>query len=161
MSASIESVSLLGTVCRYLDQDDWNYRLAEGRPGIWTGVTGQNASFRIFIVADDQKSVVLIYSHVDARVPEDRRVAVAEFLTRANWGHVLGNFEMDFADGEVRYRTAIDIEGGALAERMFRNLLAANVQTADRYYPGFMRVMYGEMTPAEAIDRIERPQGTH
>jgi len=35
---------------------------------------------------------------------------VNEFLTRANYGLNIGNFEMDFQDGEIRFKTAIDVE---------------------------------------------------
>lgn len=48
-------------------------------------------------------------------VPEDRRLALAEFLTRANYGLFIGNFEMDWQDGEVRYKTSIDVAGDRLS----------------------------------------------
>jgi hypothetical protein len=48
---------------------------------------------------------------------------VAEFLTRANSGMVIGNFELDFADGEIRYKTSIDVEGDKLSYAIIKRLV--------------------------------------
>ena len=40
--------------------------------------------------------------------------AIAEFLTRTNYSMIIGNFELDFADGEIRYKTSIDVQGDFL-----------------------------------------------
>ena len=37
------------------------------------------------------------------RGAEIKRQDIAEYLTRANYGMVMGNFEMDYSDGEIRY----------------------------------------------------------
>ena len=55
-------------------------------------------------------AVYLLRGHAHAR-PEEMRVPMAEFLTRANYGLRIGNFEMDFEDGEVRYKSSVDFEG--------------------------------------------------
>jgi len=47
-------------------------------------------------------------------VISSKRGAVAEFINRANYGIIIGNFEMDFADGEIRYKTSIDVQGDKL-----------------------------------------------
>lgn len=80
---------------------------------------------------------------------------MAEYLTRANYGLVLGNFEMDFRDGEVRYKTSIDVEGAEIVPGLIRNLVYANVITMDRYLPGLLSVIYGNLTPHEAITQVE------
>lgn len=43
--------------------------------------------------------------------PENKRLAVAEILTRANLGMIIGNLELAFVDREIRYKTSIDVEG--------------------------------------------------
>ena len=62
---------------------------------------------------------------------------------------------MDFSDGEVRYKTSIDVEGGELTFKMWKSLVYANVLTMDRYFPGIMSVVYGGTSPEEAITEIE------
>jgi hypothetical protein len=80
---------------------------------------------------------------------------VADFLTRANYGLIVGNFEMDLNDGEVRYKTSIDVEGDELTPALLRNLAYTNVKTMDRYLPGLMSVMYGALTSEQAIHMVE------
>ncbi|MBC7340390.1 MAG: YbjN domain-containing protein [Firmicutes bacterium] len=97
----------------------------------------------------------MFYSVCPVNVPEGKRLAVAEYLTRANYGLVIGNFEMDFRDGEVRYKTSIDVEGAEIAPALVRNLVYANVITMDRYLPGLLGVIYGNLTPEQAIAQVE------
>ena len=68
---------------------------------------------------------------------------------------MIGNFEMDYNDGEVRYKTSIDVEGGELSPKMIENMMQANLMTMDRYFPGLMSVLYGGRDPAESIAEIE------
>ncbi len=80
---------------------------------------------------------------------------MAEFLTRANYGLVIGNFEMDFGDGEVRYKTSIDVEGDRLTSALIKQMVYINVLMMDRYLPGIMKVAFGNADPARAIAEIE------
>lgn len=82
---------------------------------------------------------------------------VAEYLTRANYGLPLGNFEMDFSDGEVRFKTSLDVEGEEymLTPAMIKSLVYSNVLTMDRYLAGMMAVIYGDASPEQEIAKAE------
>jgi hypothetical protein len=101
--------------------------------------------------ADDQ---VIVHSAFNPPVPEERRDAVALFLTRANYGILIGNFEIDLDDGELRYKTSIDVHGSELTEALLDNIVVANVAMFDRYVPGIEAVVRG-MDPVDAISAIE------
>ena len=74
---------------------------------------------------------------------------------RANHQMRLGNFEMDFEDGEVRFKTSLDTDGADLTPAMVRNLIAPNVLAMDRYVPGIALVLNEEETPGEAVRLVE------
>ena len=116
---------------------------------------GDNGTWRFYVEAHEATRTVICYSILDTRIPKDRRPAVAEFLTRANYGLILGNFEMDFADGETRYKTSITVEEDRLTAALLRPLTGANTFTFDRYLPGIMRVAFGDKNPEDAIRDIE------
>ena len=78
-------------------------------------------------------------------------------MARINYGLNIGNFELDMNDGEIRYKTSIDVEGGELSTRMVETLIAVNISTTDRYFSAFTDVLYAGMSPLEAVGRIERP----
>ena len=74
---------------------------------------------------------------------------------RINYGLTIGTFEMDFSDGEIRYRTGVDVTGGELAPEMLGSLIAATVGTVDRYHPAIMSFLWNDMTPEDAVAMIE------
>ncbi len=55
------------------------------------------------------------------KAPEEKRLAIAEFVARANDGLRIGNFELDFGDGEVRYKRSAWI-GENLSPNPFASL---------------------------------------
>jgi hypothetical protein len=79
---------------------------------------------------------------------------MAEFITRANYGMRIGNFEMDYGDGELRYKAAFDFEGIEVCNKLFETSIYPTVHMMDRYLPGIMAVLSGQ-APAEAIAKIE------
>lgn len=106
-------------------------------------------------IGDDQSEQLMFYSVWSERVPEARRRDVMEFVTRANYGLPVGNFEMDLDDGEVRVKTAIDVDGIELTPQLCGNLVDANLAVMDRYFDGLDRVINAQATPAAAIEHVE------
>ena len=103
------------------------------------------------------QSIVVFYVASPVRVPPERRLAVAEYLTRANYGLVMGNFEMDMNDGEVRFRVSLDYE--ALAElppKQIENVVQPAIFLTDLYLPGLQAVVSEGADPAEALARVEK-----
>ena len=146
---------LLAIVESFLQSDDWNYTRLEDTTILSMGFRGNNGTWTCYARTREQEERFLFYSILSTNVPEHMRMAAAEYLTRANYGMLMGNFEMDFSDGEVRYKTSIDVEGGTLTHKMIENMIYVNVLTMDRYLPGLNRVVYGNTSPAQAIAEIE------
>ncbi len=143
------------TVKLFFEDDDWHYdEVLEGKV-LAVAYGGTNGSFTCLAQSREDIEQFLFYCLLPTKVPTDRRDAVARFLTMANYGMRIGNFEMDYADGEVRFKTSLDVEGDRLAAELVRNMVYAAVMTMDRYQPGIMLVVYGNVAPNEAIDRIE------
>jgi hypothetical protein len=84
---------------------------------------------------------------------------MSEFLTRANYGLILGNFEMDFTDGEVRYKTSIYIGETELDFPVIKKMVYLNLSTIDDYFPAMMKVIYGGISAEQAINEIEEDKG--
>lgn len=115
--------NIFDTVLQFFQEDNWNFRQIEGKPILQMGFSGANGSWMCFAQAQDDNQRFIFYSVMESKVPANKRQTVAEYLTRANYGLVLGNFEMDFSDGEVRYKTSIDVEGGQLVPQMVRSVV--------------------------------------
>ena len=150
---------LFEAVVDYLTEDDWKFHVVKDDTALTLSFRGEAGSWQCFATIDEEKQWFTFYSILPSNVPEEKRVEIAEFVTRANYGLVIGNFEMDYGDGEVRYKTSIDVEGGELSPKMIENLMRANLMTMDRYFAGIMGVLYGDRDPAEAIAEMEEDGG--
>lgn len=142
----------------FLKEDTWNYTLEEkeGHNAIFFSYSGKNGTLKTHIFLREEIEVACVYSKLEVTVPEDKRLKVGEFLSRANYGLLVGNFEIDFRDGEVRYKASADFEGTTTSSTSYRNLLHANLSTADRYYPALMKMIWSDELSAEAaIEMIE------
>ena len=150
-----DSDSIFQTMVQFFEEDDWSYHQLEGETILRLGFTGDNGSWRCYAEAKEERRQFVFYSVLDTRVSEEKRPAMAEFLTRANYGMIIGNFEMDYSDGEVRYKTSIDVDNDRLTIALVRTLVYMNVLLTDKYFPGIMKVIYADASPAEQIEEIE------
>mmetsp|Transcript_48127 Transcript_48127/g.145362 ORF Transcript_48127/g.145362 Transcript_48127/m.145362 type:complete len:105 (+) Transcript_48127:552-866(+) len=91
-------------------------------------VTGRQANYNIIFDARETSQQLLLYACIANRVPEDRRVAMAQFVARANFGLVIGNFELDMTDGETRFKVTIDVEEGQLSCKWCRTCTRTHLQ---------------------------------
>lgn len=91
------------------------------------------------------------------KIPAKQRPAVAEYLTRANYNLRLGNFEMDYSDGEFCFKTSVPLRSVEPNMELVRDLAFANFAMMDRYLPGLMGVAFGRLSPRAAIRNAERP----
>ena len=131
----VDAGPVLEAVADFLIEDDWNFHQLEGKAILSMGFKGENGSWRCYAQAKEEQERFIYYSVMESNVPPEKRQAIAEFITRANYGMIIGNFEMDFSDGEVRYKTSIDVEGGELTSPMIKSLIYANVLMMNKYLP--------------------------
>jgi len=146
---------ILSIVYGMLKEADYKFYADPDRDIFRMTTTCRNASYNVVFDIKEDKEQLFVYVCCSNRVPEDRRLQVAEFITRSNFGMAMGNFEMDMNDGEMRYKVSIDVEDGELSCKMVQNMLAASIQTMERYFPGLMAVCYGGQDAAVAVAAIE------
>jgi hypothetical protein len=114
-----------------------NGSAAAGEPA---GIASAAQSDRYFI----------FYPVSPENAPEELRAAVAEYLTRVHFGLVVGSFEMDWGDGEVRFKSSLDLRGERLTPALLEGVVQANLAAINRYLPNLLAVARGEMEAAEA-----------
>jgi len=140
----------------YLDSIEWNYE--DKDTYILFGI--HINEIKIECVVDILKDIELLiaYSIIPNRVPEKYKDKIAEFITRANYGLRIGNFEMDYKDGEVRYKTYQNYDNDCINVEVLKHLIHANIKTTEKYYLGFAKIIYAEFSPEEAINFVEKDE---
>ncbi|WP_330486357.1 type III secretion system chaperone family protein [Tumidithrix elongata] len=140
----------------FFEQDEWTIRQIGDQPILQMSFEGNHGKWQCFAHAKEEKEQFLFYSIFLSKVPAEKRQALAEFITRANYGLMMGNFEMDYDDGEIRFKTSIDVENITLTPKIVKQYVYTNVLMMDCYLPGILSVIADEVSPKEAIARIEK-----
>lgn len=128
-------------------------KLTDGR--FTCNFTGKNASYSVYVSFDDDLEYLVVYTNCGVNIPENMRGKAAEFLTRANYGMRIGCFEMDFNDGEVRFRTSINSKDSEITNEIMNRKFYTCIGVMDGYYTGLMKVVFGDADPEDTIDEIE------
>jgi hypothetical protein len=142
-------------IINFFQQDDWPFIQLEGQPVLQMAFQGENGKWTCYANTRVDQEQFVFYSICPVNVPEKKHQAIANFLTRANSGMIIGNFELNSANGEIRYKTSIDVKGSSLTSALIKQMVYANVNMMDSYLPGIMSVIYGNVSPEEAINQIE------
>ena len=132
-----------------------DFPVVEVNPGqvLQTLFNGDSQQFNGYLQVPAGQSQAIFYSLYPTHASGDL-AAINEFLTRANYGLVIGNFELDFDDGSIRYKTSLDGTGRDVTVRDIRNMVEANLYTMNRYATGISAVLDGDEVGA-AILAIE------
>lgn len=144
-------MSLFDILCETLTLDGWEYQYDEKNEIVHLQIAGVNTNFMLVLIVDEEQESILCHVQIKRKTPAHKYLDVCEFMNLANYELANGNFEMDSADGEIRYRTFLDLASAEPTREQIVNLISNGLQSFDMYYPGLMELMYGNLTPEEAI----------
>lgn len=132
-----------GCRCRREEEGGSLYTFAaRGEHGVYPVLVYARAPFLICIASFRQT------------VPDARRLETAEYLHRINYGLLLGNFEMDYDEGEVRFRTSLMAEG-SLTHEVLDRYIQMPAAMLDRYAPGLAAIVADGEIAGEALRRVQ------
>jgi hypothetical protein len=151
-----EYSQIFETIVKFFTEDDWHFSKIKDSSTLRLAFQGENGKFDCYAQVIIKRSQFIFYSVSPIKVPKPKRRGVGEFISRANYSLIIGNFELDFTDGEIRYKTSIDVEGSTLTFPQIKNLVYTNVMMMDRYLPGIIAVINGDASPEAAISLIEK-----
>jgi hypothetical protein len=138
----------------FFDGAGWPYGRVENETALHLEFEGQSGTWTCYAVAREEESQCIFYSVCPVQAG-DRKAEVTEYLTRANFGLVIGNFEMDWDSGAVRYKSSIGLAGEDITAPLVEELVSANLITTERYLPGIAAVAQGSVSPAQALEQAE------
>lgn len=149
------STEIAKAIKNFLDTDDWHYTFDENDGIFKMGVNLKcklgSTDMRVKVGADYFTTYAAVKMNADASC----RTEVAEFITRANYGLRNGNFEMDFRDGELRYKSFNNCDGLIPSRAVIADGIMIPALMIDRYGDGLVAVMFGLQTPEDAVAASE------
>lgn len=145
-----------GNMIEFLLLNDWN---PQKLPDLW-------ACRAEFMGSNETKMACYAEVRLDEKfwffiaapflVPADKRLAVAEFMTQANFNIRIGNFVLNFETGEALFKVGLDFSGTTLDVVHFRNAIHLAAIAMDKYLPGLQWVVSGEKSPEQAVNQIRQ-----
>lgn len=111
----------------------------------------------LFVPDDGQR--VAVYSLILDGIEAADRAGVAELAARANRGLLGGAFEIDLDEGDLRFRSDLDLGAAELDDEqlaaVLTPLLEVNLETVEVYSDAIVSVLTGRSAPAEAVEAAE------
>ena len=161
MGSNAYSMDIVKAIRTILDKDEWHYNFDSDDGVIKFGLKLSTKLKRldyVIRIRDDNYTVYAV-SPLNADESDAEMMArMAEFVCRANYGLKNGNFEFDFRDGEIRYKSHVDCEDMLPGEETIRNSISIPHGMFKRYSPGIVDIVFGDTSAEDAVERCEKPQ---
>lgn len=148
--------NMIELVKNYLEEKKWKYEYKEENHVIITGVKldCNLQSAKILIRFNENGYLTVAVPPLGAK--EEYRPAIAEYITRANYGMTNGNFEMDYNDGEIRFKVYTNYKGlDEISEDIIEESFVTPILMYERYGDGLAALLLGFSDPEIEIGKVE------
>lgn len=147
--------TIFETAVHFFQTQNWTVSQIPDQQVLHFYFEGDNGQWECYAQAREAQGQFIFYSVFPLKAPQAKYQAVVEYITRANYGLIIGNFEFDFSDGEIRYKTSINVDSSNLDVAVISQLIYTNLLNADKYLPGILAILDSEILPEEAIASLE------
>lgn len=142
----------------YLDSQGWHYTVRKDDDGRYVARMGFNVGNRlksidILVIADASAIQSIGVSPINA--DRDDYDMVVEYITRANYGLKVGNFELDHDDGEIRYQTCLTSYAGQPNPENIELIVDMPYHMFKKYGNGLVKALMGVGDPEADIAAAE------
>ena len=143
MSSGTKTNRIKAQVLNFLQRMGWRYHDLDEK-AVFTGLKRKDYSWFFFFICNEERQEMVLIGSQRTVIPEQYRFQVAELLTRANAVLTIGNFILDFENGNYRFQIGLNLEGGTLSNEMLRNSLNIALIRLDGMQPYILRLLSGE-----------------
>ena len=142
----------------FLIADDWNFDFDEEK-GIFRFGVNVNSKLKhvnYFVPVHRDSYTVYAISPIGADSDDPSAIReMAAFLSRANYGLRIGNFELDCNDGEIRFKVFTSCDDIIPSREMVKTSIVIPAMMFERYAPGILSVIFTGESAEDAIKKCE------
>lgn len=132
---------ICSTVASTLDEMELNYR-NDGEVFIFT-IGDDDADFTIRILGDEKNELLTVVGFFPVKVSKMNLDKMYKFINDLNYKTMVGFFTIDSEDGELSFRLANNVDGGAINEDIVKACLLQVFYRLRNSYDDIMKAMYG------------------
>lgn len=141
----------------FFKKNDWKYELKDESVFI-TAINMGNVLGIVRMIIKLRETSYSVFLVLNSKTEEKYYPYVAEFLHRANYGLKNGNFEMDYSDGEITYKTFVNFSNTDVSEEVLEDSIYVGIAMIYKYGNGLLKIMLGEGTPEACIEECEKSE---
>lgn len=149
------SSQIANMLVSHMEDCEYKYEFDRDNGIIRLNFTMKGKINKIRFVIDVREWGFVTYGLIDMGVDEEQRKEVAEFLIRVNYRLSLGCFDMDFSDGEIRYKFYVDCDDCTTSSTVIEDSMNMAIATYEKYGDSLLRVMFGMESAEEAYKAVE------
>lgn len=150
---------ILAAVAAFLKADDWKVQIDEEKNLIKGGVKlkCKLSHADMYVVANNFGYTS--YAVASLKASEDAYAETSKYLHQVNYGLRSGNFELDFRDGEVRYKVYVNADGmDPIPDEIIKDSIYLPFSMLERYGDNLAAVMLGFMD-ADTANKKDKEKG--
>lgn len=140
---------------QYLKNDDWNFSFDDEKEVIRCGVNLENRLKDCHIIIDLYETNYMTIALISLNCDEEHREELSKLITMINYGLVMGNFEMDFEDGEIRYKVATNCKDCIPSQAVIEDSIMIPAVMFDQFGDAILDVMFGVKNAEQAYKDVE------
>ncbi len=123
-----------------------------GEEEIVVEIEGKDCTHRLWFAWHAGRETLHLTCAFDMKVPEARRSPIFPLLAAVNERLWIGHFDLFREEGMIAFRHAVLLRGGpGVSLEQLGELIDVALGQCEQYYPVFQYVIWGGMTPAEAM----------
>lgn len=147
-STDLDPIDIVETLAEH---HEWDFdRVAEDQ--IAMAVEGQWRTYSITLAWCDHDETLRLICTFEMEPPKERLAATYELLNSVNDVTWTGSFTYWEEQKLMVYRYALLLAGGQIAgPEQIDRMIGGAVMAAERYYPAFQLVAWGDQAPSEAM----------
>lgn len=116
-------------------------------------IQGSWANYQVRGIWREEDHVLQLLCLPDVRVASGKRAAMFELLAMVNEQLWLGHFDIWSNGNVLLYRHGIMLgDDGLLSIAQAQAIVETAIEECDRFYPAFQFVLWGDKSPADALD---------
>ena len=154
---NIETLS--NRVKEYLDSQEWHYSFDNEKRMFKFGMGTKTKMKNIDIIIKIRENSIIAYGMPRISADTETMSVAVEYIARANYGLVIGNFEIDCSDGELRYKSSIYCKDDVPSLDVVKYIVELPILMWKIYGDGLLACLFAGSSPEEEIKKLEMNSG--
>ena len=149
-----QAKAMFATLCRTLDNHDWNYQKDEEKLTIECAAQGDDLPMEFNIKVDADRTLVFLFSSLPFVIQEDKRLDVAIAVSAINNLLVDGCFDYNITDGRMFFRMTNSFIDSKLSEEVFAYMIFCACHTIDEYNDKLLMLAKGMLSIEQFLSSL-------